>query len=52
MALEKEQTNLKLRTDIKKRAQDAVSAGEFVGIKDLSGLVEFSLDKILKGAGA
>ncbi len=51
--MESEQTNLRLRTDIKNRADKAVEKGLIPGIKSLSGLVEFSLDKVLneiKGA--
>jgi hypothetical protein len=50
--LEKEQTNLRIRTDIKERGNKAVSKGLFVGINDLSGLVELAIDEILKTKGA
>lgn len=45
--MEKEQTNLRLRSDIKERGIKAVQKGLFVGINDLSGLVEFAVDKVL-----
>ena len=50
--MEKEQTNLRIRTDIKDRGVKAISKGLFVGINDLSGLVEFAVDEILKTKGA
>jgi hypothetical protein len=50
--MEKEQTNLRLRTDIKDRGNQAVSKGLFVGINDLSGLVELAVDELLKTKGA
>lgn len=52
MGVNKEQTNLRLRKDIKKRGNQAVNDGKFPGINDLSGLVELSLDKVLKTVGA
>ncbi len=44
---ERETTNLKLRRDIKKRANGSVENGHFNGITTLSGLVEKALTEIL-----
>jgi len=45
--LEKEQTNLSLRKDIKERANGALDRGFFSGVSSLSGLVEKALEDIL-----
>ncbi len=49
--MEKEQSSLTLRKDIKKRANDALSNGYFAGINSLSSLVEKALEEILDRQG-
>ncbi len=49
--MEKEQTNLSLRIDVKEAANKAIDEGLFGGIISLSGLVEHSLIKELKTKG-
>lgn len=46
--MEKTQTCLNLRKDIKERAEKALDAGKFTGIYSLTGLIENALDAKLK----
>jgi len=45
--MEKEQTNLTLRKDLKNRAIGAVNNGFFTGVNSLTGLVEKALEELL-----
>lgn len=49
--MEKEQTNLTLRKDIKHRANQAVDQGVFSGVSSLTGLVERALEELLDRNG-
>lgn len=48
--MEKEQTNLTLRKDIKARAIGAVDNGFFIGVGSLTGLVEKALEELMNQA--
>ena len=48
--MEKEQTNLTLRKDVKARTVGAVENGYFAGVGSLTGLVEKALDELLNQA--
>jgi hypothetical protein len=45
--MEKEQTNLNMRKDIKDRANGALDNGFFSGVSSLTGLVEKALDELM-----
>lgn len=42
-------TSMSIRQDLKERAEKAVEKGTFPGVTSLSGLIEYALEKILKG---